>query len=133
MTADDASRRRRAEARLKALIGVSRDVVYVMSADGGAMQVLDGHGLVPETDAPARDWMQRLVPAREHARVAAAIAEAVASKSVFDLEFRVFGPSGAEGWIRSRAAPIFDERGEIVEWFGLARDISRSRLAEAAL
>ena len=68
MDPDHATSRRRAEARLQALIGVSRDVVYVMSADGGAMQVLDGHGLIPAMEAPSRDWMQRLVPAREHAR-----------------------------------------------------------------
>ena len=133
MDPDHATSRRRAEARLQALIGVSRDVVYVMSADGGAMQVLDGHGLIPAMEAPSRDWMQRLVPAREHARVAAAIAEAVATRSVFDLEFRVFGQGDTEGWIRSRAAPILDEHGEIVEGLGLARDMSRSRLAEAAL
>ena len=132
MSTEDASRRR-AEARLGALIAASTDLVYVMSADGREMRVLDDHGLIGDADIPPGDWLQRLVPEREHARVGAAIDAAVAGKTVFDLEFRAFGPDGREGWIRSRAVPVLDADGEIVEWLGLVRDISRSRRAEAAL
>jgi two-component sensor histidine kinase len=31
---------------------------------------------------------------------------------------------GSLGWIHSRAVPVFDDDGEIVEWFGAARDVS---------
>ncbi|MFC0676702.1 PAS domain S-box protein [Lysobacter korlensis] len=121
-----------AEARLNALLAATSDVVYRMSADWSELQPLDGRGLVASSDAPIRDWMQR-VPADEHARVKAAIAAAIATKGVFELEHRVFGPDGGETWTHSRAVPILDERGDIVEWFGLARDVTESKRAQDAL
>jgi signal transduction histidine kinase/CheY-like chemotaxis protein len=36
-------------------------------------------------------------------------------------------------WTFSRAIPLLDENGEIVEWFGAASDITRGKQAEAAL
>lgn len=97
------------------------------------MQPLIGTGRVASSDAPIRDWMQRNIPADEHARVTAAIAGAVAAKAVFELEHRVIRHGGGEAWTHSRAVPVFDERGEIFEWFGVARDITETRRAEEAL
>lgn len=122
-----------AEARLNALVAATSDVVYLMNADWSQMQPLDGRGLIAGNDAPIRDWMQRNIPADEHARVTAAIADAVSAKQIFDLVHRVIGPGETETWTHSRAIPIFDERGEILEWFGLARDITQSKRAEQAL
>lgn len=122
-----------AEARLDALVSVTSDVVYRMSADWSEMQPLDGRNLVASNAAPMRDWMERNLPADEHPRVRAAIAEAISSKAVFELEHRVVGPEGSQTWTHSRAVPLFDERGDIVEWIGLARDITASKRAEEAL
>jgi PAS domain S-box-containing protein len=123
----------RAAARLNALVGATSDVVYLMSADWSEMQALDGRGLVTGNAAPIRDWMERNLPADEHARVRAAIAEAIAGKSVFELQHRVIGPGGVEAWTHSRAIPILDDAGDIVEWFGMARDVSDAHRAAAAL
>jgi signal transduction histidine kinase len=40
---------------------------------------------------------------------------------------------GTLGWILSRAVPLLDPHGEIVEWFGTARDVTVRRSAEEAL
>lgn len=125
--------RTRAEARLDALVAATSDVVYRMSADWSEMYPLDGRGLVASNEAPIRDWMQRNLPADEHPRVRAAIADAIAARSVFDLEHRLNGPGGEETWTHSRAVPILDDGGSIVEWLGLARDITRRKRAEEAL
>ena len=45
----------------------------------------------------------------------AAIAEAVTAKRVFELEHRVRRVDGTLGWTLSRAVPLLDERGEIIE------------------
>jgi PAS domain S-box-containing protein len=121
------------QARFDALMAATSDVVYRMSADWGEMQPLDGRGLVPSNEAPIRDWMERNLPPREHARVRAAIAEATARKGVFELEHRVIRPGGEEGWTHSRAVPILDDAGRIIEWLGVARDITQARLAQEAL
>ncbi|MFP7723568.1 PAS domain S-box protein [Lysobacter sp. A3-1-A15] len=129
----DPAARTRAEDRLNALITATSDVVYRMSADWSEMQPLDGRGLVVSNDAPIRDWMQRNIPSDEHPRVRAAIARAVAGKTVFELEHRVLGEGGSETWTHSRAVPVLDAHGDVVEWFGLARDITKARTAEEAL
>ena len=40
---------------------------------------------------------------------------------------------GTEGWTFSRAIPLLDENGVIVEWFGAASDITARKRAEEAL
>lgn len=128
-----AQERTRAEDRLDALIAATSDVVYRMSADWSEMHPLDGRGLIASNEGPIRDWLERNIPADEHPRVKSAIAEAIAAKTPFDLEHRVRGPEGNETWTHSRAVPLLDEQGGIVEWFGLARDITDRKRAEAAL
>lgn len=63
----------------------------------------------------------------------AAIREAIRTKSVFELEHRMYQNDGTIAWILSRAIPLFDEQGEIYEWFGTASDISDRKRAEEAL
>ncbi|GHA72901.1 PAS domain S-box protein [Cognatilysobacter bugurensis] len=122
-----------ARARLDALVAATSDVVYRMSADWSEMQPLDGRGLVASNEAPLRDWIERNLPPDEHARVRAAIARAIATKGLFELEHRVLMPGGDAAWVHSRAVPILDDRGEILEWLGLGRDITESRKAREAL
>jgi signal transduction histidine kinase len=52
---------------------------------------------------------------------------------MFELEHRVRQVDGTLGWTHSRAIPILDAQGEIIEWFGAASDISDRKLAEAEL
>jgi two-component system, chemotaxis family, CheB/CheR fusion protein len=62
-----------------------------------------------------------------------AIDEAIAAKTVFELEHRVRRPDGGFGWTLSRAVPILDVRGDIVEWFGAASDITARKAIEERL
>ena len=63
----------------------------------------------------------------------AAINEAIRTKSIFELEHRVRRADGSLGWTFSRAVPLLDANGEIVEWFGAASDITERKQAEKAL
>ena len=65
--------------------------------------------------------------------VAAAIHEAIRAKGAFELEHRIIRSDGSLGWAHSRAVPILDASNEIVEWFGVARDITRRKEAEEKL
>jgi len=62
-----------------------------------------------------------------------AIDECVREKKTFDLEHRVLKADGNVGWIHSRAVPVLDENGEIIEWFGAASDITGSKKMDEAL
>jgi PAS domain S-box-containing protein len=124
---------RTSEQRYRALVTSSADVVYRMSADWAEMFPLDGRNLVAGNAEPIRGWMQKNVPAFEHARVTAAIDRAVAHKQPFELEHRVLRPDGTLGWTHSRAAPLLGADGEIVEWLGTARDVTDQRRASEEL
>jgi PAS domain S-box-containing protein len=124
---------RESEQRYRALVTATSDVVYRMSADWLEMQPLDGRGFLVSTTEPIRNWMDQNVPTFEHSRAWAAIFEAIAAKSTFQLEHQVKRVDGSLGWTFSRAIPVLDDAGQIVEWFGTASDITRRKVAEAEL
>ena len=127
-TADKALRE--SEERLRALINASSYVVYRMSPDWKVMRQLDGKGFIADTGDPTNDWMAEYIPSEEQPRVLRAIQEAIETKSLFSLEHQVKRPDGAIGWTISRAIPLLDEKGDIIEWFGAASDITARREAE---
>ena len=128
-----AERLRESEGRFRALVTATSDVVYRMSPDWSEMQPLDGRDLVSSTDEPSRDYMQKNVPSFEHGRVRDAIQEAISGKTTYELEHQVNRPDGSLGWTFSRAVPILAPEGEIVEWFGMASDVTARKRAEEAL
>lgn len=124
---------RASEARYRALVTASSDVVFQMSADWAVMQPLDGRDLVASNSTPIVGWMEKNLPEFEHARVRAAIDAAIFNKQTFELEHRVVRADGSLGWTHSRAVPILDDGGHIVEWFGTASDVTRRKQAEEGL
>ncbi len=128
---NDISKRKQTEAALReseehfrAFIKASSDIVYKMSADWSVMHNLVGKQFIASTVNPKRNWLEKYIPAYEQPFVRAAIEEAIRSKSNFELEHRVFQADGTVGWTFSRAIPLLDEQGEIVEWLGAASDVT---------
>ena len=124
---------RLSEERLRALVNASSDVVYRMSPDWSEMQQLDGRGFIADTLTPSKAWLQAYIHPDDQALVTQAIEHAVRTKSVFELEHRVRQADGSIGWTFSRAVSRLDANGEIVEWIGMASDVTRSKCAEEAL
>lgn len=112
------------EGRLRALVNATSDVIYRMSPDWQVMQPIDGRGLVADNDRPNPRWLEENLFAEDHAAVHAAIDDAIRRKGVFEMEHRVRRPEGATGWTISRAVPILDDAGNILEWFGAATDVT---------
>jgi PAS domain S-box-containing protein len=124
---------RASEERFRAFVTASSDVVYRMSPDWSEMRLLRGREFIADTDAPTRDWLEKYIHPDDQPRVLAAIAEAVRTRSTFQLEHRVLRVDGSLGWTFSRAIPLFDESGAVVEWFGAASDITPRKRAEEEL
>ncbi|MGZ3846173.1 MAG: PAS domain S-box protein [Flavisolibacter sp.] len=112
------------EERFRALVTASSDVVYRMSADWGEMKELHGRGFVSDTGEPIRDWVEKYIHPEDRSIVKEAINRAVRSKTKFELEHRVVQADGSLGWAFSRAVPILDDKGGIIEWFGAASDVT---------
>ena len=123
----------RAEQQLRTLVRPSSQVLYRMSPRWDGMRELFGGALLSETERPDESWIDHYIPEADHPQVAAAIREAVHAKSTFDIEHRMRRPDSTVGWSHSRAVPLLDAGGEIVEWFGSASDVTQRRRAENAL
>ena len=121
---------RESEQRFRALVTASSEVLYRLSPDWGELRQLNGGRFVPDAARPSRRWMMDYIPAEEHPRVNAAIDEAIRSKGLFRLEHRVRRDDGTVGWALSRAVPLLDETGQVIEWFGTATDTTERRRAE---
>ncbi|MDO7873700.1 PAS domain-containing protein [Hymenobacter sp. ASUV-10] len=137
--AEDA-RQARADAALRAseeqfrlFVTASSDTLYRMSPDWQQLLYMDGQHFQSAAPTPSSTWAEQYSFADDRATIAAAVATAIASKQVFELEHRVVQGDGRVAWVYSRAVPVLDEQGEIVEWFGAATDISARKQAEAEL
>ncbi|MGH9528616.1 MAG: PAS domain-containing sensor histidine kinase [Terriglobales bacterium] len=121
---------RRSEERFRALVTASSDMVYRMSPDWSEMRQLDGTGFIADTGRPRKDWLNEYIHPDDQPLVLKNIREALQTKSMFQLEHRVRRTDGTLGWTYTRAVPLFDLNGEIVEWFGAATDVTARKGAE---
>jgi signal transduction histidine kinase/GAF domain-containing protein len=124
---------RQSEERLRALTTATSEVIYRMSADWGEMYHLDGRDFLSDTGKPISDWMQKCIIPEERGILSLAITEAIRTKKTFQHEYKVVQADGSTGWTFSRAIPILDKQGNIVEWFGAASDISARKQYESEL
>ncbi len=123
----------RNEERFRTFVEAVSDVVYRVSADWSEALQVEGRGFLPDTHAPDPNWFTRNVHPDDQSRVLAAIQKSVREESVFQMEHKVQRVDGTIGWTFSRAIPVRDEGGKVVEWFGAASDITARKQAEHAL
>jgi PAS domain S-box-containing protein len=124
---------RESEERFRLFVTASSDMVYRMSADWREMRNLEGKKILINTEAPSQTWIETYIPQAEQPRVWAAIQESIQTKTTFELEHQVIQQDGSIGWVFSRAIPMLDEQGNIIEWFGAGSDITARKQTEAAL
>ncbi|MXN93342.1 PAS domain-containing protein [Flavobacterium sp. Sd200] len=115
------------ESRFRALVNASSDMVYSMNADWTIMRNLEGRGFLTDTGEPMLNWIDKYIYKEDRDIVVMAIETAVSTKTIFELEHRVLAADGSLGWTFSRAVPIFDQYGNIQEWFGSAADITAQK------
>jgi PAS domain S-box-containing protein len=123
---------RYSEARLRALLTASSEVIYRMSPDWKIMYHLGGRNFLAGTGT-TENWQEKYIPVEDRQKFTDAINKAVTNKDTFQLEHRVFQADGAIGWAISRAIPILDADGNIIEWFGAATNITARKLYESSL
>lgn len=121
------------EQRFRAFVMATSDVVYCMSPDWREMRYLAGKEFIADTHHPSRVWMERYIHPDDQAEVMAAIDDAIRHKSTFELEHRVIRADGTLGWTFSRAIPVLDTHGRILEWFGTAKDVTERKRTEDEL
>jgi PAS domain S-box-containing protein len=125
----------RQERRFQALAGATAQAVW--TSDTAGIIVSDSpswRSFTGQTWEEFRGvgWLDALhEDDREHAR--AAWLAAIASRTGYEVEYRVRRHDGAFRWTLARGTPVLDASGEIVEWVGCNWDIHPIKEAEQDL
>ena len=104
---------RESEARFRAFITATSDVLYRMSPDWSEMLQLRGSDFLANTEKPSRTWLQDYIYPADQPQVMAAIQKAIQARSVFEFEHRVRRVDGTLGWTFSRAVPLLDAHDQL--------------------
>jgi PAS domain S-box-containing protein len=88
-------------------------------------------GATPE-DALGDGWMRYQHPG-DLTIMTEAMRDSMQRGVPFDVEHRTVVASGAQRWMRSRATPRRNERGEVVRWYGTTEDIHERKQFELGL
>lgn len=112
------------ERRFRALTTASSDMIYRLSPDWRELQEFDGRSFMADATQPKTTWMVDYLLPEDRASVEAAISEAIGRVQPFQKEHRIRRADGSVGWVFSRAVPVTDHDGAVVEWFGAASDIT---------
>ncbi len=85
---------------------------------------------VGEAEQLGQGWME-LVHRDDRQRVEDGWRRAVDGGAPFAAELRLRAGDGSYRWFVARSAPIRDERGAVVKWYGTATDVDDLKLAGA--
>lgn len=141
-TNNDITERKRAEAKVKQnekelrfTIDTIPAFVFSNLTDGFTdflnKRWLDYTGL-SLTEAQGSGWQAAYHP-EDLARVVKTRSENIAAGTPYEHEARISGADGAYRWFLNRSAPLLDERGSIVKWYGTNTDIEDRKQTEDAL
>ncbi len=118
----------RSEERFRALTTSTSSITYRMNADWSELLELEGQGVLADVTLPARNWVDAFVLEEDRPALRAEIDAAVRSRRPLHNVHRAVQVDGGIAWLESRAVPLMDAEGRVVEWFGAATDITESQL-----
>lgn len=140
--AQDVTARRTAEAELREseehyrhTVELAPQISWTATADGQVDAVSSRWRAVTggePCDAMGTHWLSSLHP-DDVASTQARWSQAIATKGVVDMEYRLRTANRCYRWFRARAAARLDETGEVLRWYGTLEDIHDRKLTEDAL
>jgi PAS domain S-box-containing protein len=123
---------RDSEARYRSLVTASAQVVWTTDPQGAVTQQMPtweaftGHTFAQYQGG---GWLNSLHP-DDRAQTHAVWSRAVASRALYETEYRVLRRDGQYRHVLARGVPVLREDGSIREWVGTCTDITERRLAE---
>jgi len=120
---------------LDAIVSTAPDVIFSSQGDGCYDYVSDRfheYAGTSEGSVQGVRWLD-YVHADDVDRVKADWVKSVQSGGSYEAEYRLRSKDGTYRWFRSRAVPIRDPDGNIVQWYGTCSDIQDSKLLEQSI
>lgn len=125
---------RESEARFRTLANTIPQLAWIADTDGSRswynQRWYDYTGTTPE-EVLGWGW-QKMHDAEMLPKVIQKWTAAVAAGQAFDMEFPLRGADGSYRIFLTRAEPLRDTEGRIVQWFGTNTDVNEQRLEEKA-
>lgn len=90
-------------------------------------------GYLPADFIERRVTFADLIHPADRAQVSRNILYAVANNEPFDIEYRIYHADGTRRWVLEHGRPVYGEDGLVQYLDGVIVDVTRTRLAEAAL
>ena len=123
------------EAWLRRLMDALPDMVWTASARGDTTYLNERwftYTGMPKGQGLGTGWQVCLHP-DDLPSIAQAWSQALQNLDLYEVEQRIRAADNSFRWFLTRAVPVFDEYGNLVQWFGTSTDIHQRKLAEQEL
>ncbi len=125
---------KRSEERYRSLILATSQIAWTADAEGRCPDLPSWRAYTGQTveEVIGLGWLDAIHP-DDRERTNQVWMEAVQTRSLYDVEYRIRGADGNYRYFQGRGVPILDEDGNIQEWVGICTDIHDRKQAENAL
>ncbi|MEG4068358.1 PAS domain S-box protein [Microcoleus sp. Pol11C2] len=125
---------KQSEGRYRSLIAATSQMVWITDAEGRCQDTPTFRAYTGQTvdEVVGFGWLDAIHP-DDRERTSQLWMEAVQTKSLYDIEYRIRGADGNYRYFQARAVPILNEEGHIQEWIGTSSDIHDRKQAEDAI
>jgi PAS domain S-box-containing protein len=113
------------EGRFRSLMRATSQIVWIANARGAIDTSLDmWQAFTGQTEEAIKGygWLEAVHP-EDRERTREVWNRAVATRSIYDTEYRLRRYDGSYRWFSVRGVPVLDEAGNVLEWVGISRDI----------
>ncbi|GAB1543018.1 hypothetical protein NUACC21_56920 [Scytonema sp. NUACC21] len=123
------------EQRYRSLLTASAQVIWIASSEGEAMGTTAGwQEITGQTseELKGQGWLNA-IHAEDRGHMAREWMNAVATRGLYEAEFRLRTKDGGYRDFVTRGVPVFNPDGSVREWVGACTDITERKQAEQAL
>ncbi|MEG4346825.1 PAS domain S-box protein [Microcoleus sp. A003_D6] len=122
---------KQSEERYRSLITAISQIVWIADAEGRCPDLPTWRAYTGQTEAEVlgSGWLEAIHP-DDRERTAQVWMEAVQTKSLCDVEYRLRGADGNYRYFQARGVPILNEDDSIREWVGTSIDIHDRKQTE---
>ncbi|WP_373534012.1 PAS domain S-box protein [Microcoleus sp.] len=125
---------KQSEERYRSLILATSQIVWTADVEGRCPDMPSWRAYTGQTEAEVVGfgWLDAIHP-DDRERTNQVWMEAVQTRSLYDVEYRIRGADGNYRYFQARGVPILNEDGSIREWVGTCSDIHDRKQAEFVL